>query len=99
VLTRAAQLLQRARVRTAHPGGHGLSAARAGSLGHYETGDHVAIYPDNDDAQVARLAARLGADIDAVVALEDGLRPARVLPSGSACAGPPRRCSPLDRLP
>jgi hypothetical protein len=56
----------------------------------------VAIYPDNDDAQVARLAARLGADIDAVVALEDGLRPARVLPSGSACAGAPRRCSPLD---
>jgi NADPH-ferrihemoprotein reductase len=43
----------------------------------YETGDHVAIFPDNDGEQVAALAARLDVDLDTWVSLtdRDGLAP------------------------
>ena len=43
----------------------------------YETGDHVAIFPDNDGEQVEALAARLNVDLDTWVRLtdRDGLAP------------------------
>ena len=43
----------------------------------YETGDHVAICPENDAQQVEALAARIGADLDTWVSLadRDGLAP------------------------
>lgn len=53
---------------------------------HYEAGDHVGIFPLNDTTLVHKLAARLGADLDQIVAqysVEEG--PASKIPIVGPC--------------
>ncbi|CAI5975021.1 unnamed protein product [Closterium sp. NIES-64] len=71
------------------------------SIGRYEVGDHVAVFPENSDADVAAVAKCLGLDLDDVISLHLPSPSLLLLAASCAkqCHPPIPLCTPVAARP